>query len=429
MKLTLKKKILFLYAASFFILAFTSLGIGIFQIYSSETEELRNIFQYFLIKIFSIGITIFFISSFILYRFIKVSFNSLEQISEVLAKVSENDLQVDLEESLSTDEIGKMNSSINRVIFGYSGILTSLKFTGEQVGIIGGELNTQANELANSVEKQSSSLNDISSGITEINQSISIFKNTFADATKSFSDIDSNLDELTNMGFQISTGMVTLSETAKISFAECKISEDNINEARSSMNLIREKTSQITNFTTIISEISDQTNLLSLNASIEAARAGEHGRGFAVVAMEITKLAEKTLSSVNEVKILIRDTIRAVNGGNTSVENSFISLKKLFENMEKIQKASEKVNNKVILQGENTNKISMNSKIINEYLESLVKSIEEEKEVLNHIEDSIHTISSSSFTLSEESHQLKLKSDSLNESSEGLLSIVNSFKL
>ena len=142
-----------------------------------------------------------------------------------------------------------------------------------------------SNENLTKVEEVENGIRQVSSSSEEINSSI----------TKVEAEADKTLD-------QVNGGRNTVMETYEIlkeldnTFKVTQETNENLLESSKSIQKIVE----------YIKNISEQTNLLSLNASIEAARAGEHGKGFAIVAGEVGKLANETDSFIGEIEQIVK---------------------------------------------------------------------------------------------------------------------------
>ena len=168
-----------------------------------------------------------------------------------------------------------------------------------------------------------------------------------------------------------------------------------VNESNTLISSLGDRSQQIDSIIHVIESISDQTNLLALNAAIEAARAGEHGRGFAVVADEVRSLATRSHDAATEVAEQIKNiqseiqsTITAMDKVTSSVETSVDLINRSSESLQTIKQGSiettdmfTRINTAINEQGEVSKSIAKN-------IENINQQAQQQTETINNVESS-----------------------------------------
>ncbi len=366
------------------------------------------------------------------YSFSTGNFRSVVSLNRMVSEIGQENGQVDLSvrggvESL--DEIGVLAININRFSARLSQMIFKIMDVAESLSRSLSDLSSTAQNFSIGSQNQAASVEEASASMEEMASSSQAVTDRIIMQSASIQQVKKSIDDLGVSINRVASRAERVRTTAEESVYQASEAESASQVAIESMNRIVSSSDKILRIVQVINEITDRTNLLSLNASIEAARAGDYGRGFAVVAEEISKLSENTASQIKDISDIVgknrHQTILAVERIR-KMEDFYNHIEVLVENAEEfsgtnaeraqankdpaerglkslqdILTRSHEIAISLREQTENTDEVSKNMKFMRKMSDELTRISGKANDRVTEMEEELHT-------LNEMLHKLKV---------------------
>lgn len=246
-----------------------------------------------------------------------------------------SDLKTRLE-IIHHDELGSLAKYFNMFVEHIADMVHEIRDSSGYLAAASEEMSAISVSFADNAQEQRAASRNVTLTVQEITKEMDkivsdIEKefdslNKLVDRMHALTEIINTLDDNTNRSLAM---IDTVSEKALSG-------QNELNVMGQSIRKIKDSSQEMTEIINMINDISEQINLLSLNASIEAARAGDAGRGFAVVAEEISKLADKTADSTKSINELIAQNDTEIDRGITQMGNTITSMNEIINSVQEI---------------------------------------------------------------------------------------------
>lgn len=228
----------------------------------------------------------------------------INKIVQLMRRAEKGDLVVEAE--VDNTEIGKLGNSFNQMILNMKEIIRENKVISTYAVESAEHLKRISNESILTSEHIAIAIEEVSTGATDQFSMVEKANKDIHDLSSEILDVANNVKNVSSSTGQMNTLSMESIHNMEELVLKNKEMGSNFNLLNNTIKKLNNDMKEIKGIIAIISKISEQTNLLSLNASIEAARAGEAGRGFAVVADEVRNLSSDTKESTLKIDNYLR---------------------------------------------------------------------------------------------------------------------------
>ena len=324
----------------------------------------------------------------------------VNEISTSLASLSNGNFNINLNENRA-GETGKIATLINRFSHQLQDMINKLVHSVDNLQSASTKMSSIVSETSGNIIQQHSETEMVATAVEEMTATAMEVANSASTAATSAK----HANELASSGALISTEAL----------GGINHLVNDLNNASSVIQDLRDESNNISVVLDVIRDISEQTNLLALNAAIEAARAGEQGRGFAVVADEVRTLASRTQESTDQ----IREKIEQLQSGAGNAVNAMDSaIKEVNLNNEQVEKVTEAL-------AEIAGEISK----INNQLDQMAAASEEQSSTSEEISKNVASISTLAEKTSQGTRNATQAEDELSMVSESIQGVISRFKI
>ncbi|SKC90127.1 methyl-accepting chemotaxis protein [Maledivibacter halophilus] len=325
--------------------------IGIIvMIFITEIFFLSNIHNIFYKSGILSGIIIIVVTLNMIFYKIRLK-KSIEILENFFEEYSKGNLLIGLDRSFKLYEFNRLEKLINETRNQMKNWLFNTLYAETHLSNVSEQLNQNSKECFLSMQMVSDNISNIANGSTKTSDD----SNEIASISEELLSTNMNIADYSNNAKKFASESIEVidSDSKIINKALDRVEEveEIMRRASDHINTLGELLKSISKMSETISNIANQTNLLSLNASIEAARAGKEGKGFGVVADEIKKLAQQSAAasmeiaeSTKEIQNNIKNVILVIDTGVTKSKHTREESKKAAENLANINlKISEMV--------------------------------------------------------------------------------------